>query len=132
MFVDASALVAIVTAEAEAETFRDRIAASSLVCTSGLAVFEATNGIARIMRVDLSRARLELQLLIDAFAIEIAPITPEDGEAALAAQARFGKGRHPARLNMGDCFAYAMARNRGLALLYKGDDFAQTDILGAH
>jgi ribonuclease VapC len=56
-------------------------------------------------------------------------ITQEDAQAALVAFARYGKGRsHPARLNMGDCFAYAAARTRGMPLLYKGNDFTRTDI----
>ena len=51
-----------------------------------------------------------------------------EARLALEAHARFGRGRHPARLNMGDCFAYACARSRGVPLLYKGEDFALTDI----
>ncbi len=61
-------------------------------------------------------------------AIEILPITAEIGDLALDAFDRYGKGRHPARLNMGDCFAYACARHYRQPLLYKGDDFALTDI----
>src|SRR3954463_5644303 len=55
----------------------------------------------------------------------------EMGEAAADTFRRFGKGRHPAKLNYGDCFAYALARTRALPLLYKGDDFARTDITSA-
>jgi ribonuclease VapC len=57
------------------------------------------------------------------------PITGKEAETALAAFARYGKGRgHPAKLNLGDCFAYAMAKNHGAALLFTGDDFGRTDI----
>jgi ribonuclease VapC len=56
------------------------------------------------------------------------PIGETEQEVALHAHARFGKGVHPAKLNMGDCFAYACARANGVPLLYKGDDFALTDI----
>src|SRR5437870_4282501 len=59
---------------------------------------------------------------------EITPITPEIGQGAIRAFERFGRSRHPARLNMGDCFAYACARALDVPLLYKGDDFAQTDV----
>jgi ribonuclease VapC len=61
--------------------------------------------------------------------IDTRPITPDIGEAALAALARYGKGMgHPAQLNLGDCFAYAMAKRHGVPLLYKGDDFSHTDL----
>lgn len=53
---------------------------------------------------------------------------PDIAAIALEAHARFGKGRHPAALNMGDCFAYALAKAHGAALLFKGDDFVKTDI----
>ena len=58
-------------------------------------------------------------------------IGPAEALAALDAYARFGKGRHPARLNMGDCFAYACARIHNAPLLFKGEDFARTDVVGA-
>jgi ribonuclease VapC len=59
---------------------------------------------------------------------EIIPITEEIGRGAISAFERFGRGRHPARLNMGDCFAYACARALDVPLLFKGDGFSQTDI----
>ncbi len=59
---------------------------------------------------------------------QIVPITAEIGRMAVEAFARFGRGNHPARLNLGDCFAYACARNLGVPLLFKGTDFSQTDI----
>jgi ribonuclease VapC len=55
-------------------------------------------------------------------------ITPEIGNGAIRAYAQYGKGRHPAQLNMGDCLAYACAKNYGVPLLYKGNDFTQTDL----
>jgi ribonuclease VapC len=60
--------------------------------------------------------------------VEIMPIDDDIGAAALRAFDRFGKGRDPAQLNLGDCFAYAMAKRHGVPLLYKGDDFALTDL----
>ena len=70
----------------------------------------------------------ELDLLIYRADIEIIPLDPDQAEIARIAWRRFGKGRHPAALNYGDCFAYALARSRRLPLLYQGDDFSQTDI----
>jgi ribonuclease VapC len=62
----------------------------------------------------------------------IAPITDREAETALVAFSRYGKGRgHPAQLNLGDCFAYALAKNHGVALLFEGDDFGKTDIPAA-
>jgi ribonuclease VapC len=59
------------------------------------------------------------------------PITDRDSDLAIVALKQFGKGRHRAKLNMGDCFAYACARRHSLPLLFKGDDFSQTDIEAA-
>lgn len=66
--------------------------------------------------------------LIDHFNIEIVPVSFEHAKTARRAYREFGKGRHPAGLNFGDCFAYALARDDGAPLLFKGDDFAQTDV----
>jgi ribonuclease VapC len=60
--------------------------------------------------------------------IRLVSIGPQESEVALDAMDRFGKGRHPAKLNLGDCFAYACARTHGAPLLFKGDDFGKTDI----
>jgi ribonuclease VapC len=63
--------------------------------------------------------------------VEQVPVSPEHAELARAAYRRFGKGRHPARLNFGDCFAYALAQATGDSLLFVGDDFSRTDIPAA-
>jgi ribonuclease VapC len=70
----------------------------------------------------------ELDLLIYRAAIEIVAVDQDQAEIARLAWRRFGKGRHPAGLNYGDCFAYALAQSRRLPLLFQGDDFSQTDI----
>jgi ribonuclease VapC len=72
----------------------------------------------------------ELDLLIYRAAIEIVAVDQDQAEIARLAWRRFGKGRHPAGLNYGDCFAYALAKSRRLPLLFQGDDFSQTDITG--
>jgi ribonuclease VapC len=69
-----------------------------------------------------------LDLLLARLRCEIVPLTERHAEIARDAYARFGKGRHPAGLNFGDCFSYALARALGEPLLFVGDDFSQTDI----
>ena len=76
-------------------------------------------------------AGAELDAFLERAGIEQTPVTAEQLGAARQAWRRFGKGRHPAALNFGDCFAYAPARTAGEPLLYKGDDFALTDISAA-
>ncbi len=71
----------------------------------------------------------ELDLLLFRAAIEVVPVDLDQAEIARVAWRRFGEGRHPAGLNYGDCFAYALAKARGLPLLFQGDDFSQTDIV---
>ena len=69
--------------------------------------------------------------LVGELGFEVVSVSPADSERVAAAYSRWGKGVHPARLNLGDCFAYALAKERGCPLLYVGDDFSQTDIVGA-
>jgi ribonuclease VapC len=71
----------------------------------------------------------DLQVFLDDGEIERVAVDGRQAEAAIEAFRQFGKGRHPARLNIGDCFAYALAKTTGEPLLYKGRDFAQTDIV---
>lgn len=73
----------------------------------------------------------KLNILLDELAITVVSFSPEQAELATEAFLRFGKGRHPAKLNMGDCFSYALAKSIGQPLLFKGNDFSQTDIGGA-
>ncbi|WP_375454094.1 type II toxin-antitoxin system VapC family toxin [uncultured Methylobacterium sp.] len=129
MFVDASALVAIVLGEPDAQPLAERLDAADDPVTSPIAIYEAVLAIARIRKGGLAAARSDLQVLIDLAGIGLVPTTPEDAEIALSAFERFGKGqRHPARLNMGDCFAYAGAKRRRVPLLFKGADFSKTDV----
>jgi ribonuclease VapC len=73
-------------------------------------------------------AARELDLLLARVQAQIEPVTAEQAQIARQAWRRFGRRRHPARLNYGDCFSYALSRTSGEALLFKGEDFAQTDI----
>ncbi|WP_298965974.1 type II toxin-antitoxin system VapC family toxin [uncultured Methylobacterium sp.] len=129
MFVDASALVAILTREAGHDELEQRLHRAPRRITSGLAMFEAVVAIARRTGLALDTAETLLRSFMGAAEIGLVPITDAEAGSALAAYARFGKGRgHPAQLNMGDCFAYACSRNHDVPLLFVGDDFTRTDI----
>lgn len=131
MFVDASAFCAILLGEPDRQSFEERLAATVGAITSGVAVWETVRTLSRGKGLTIAEA--EIEVLGDIGAAEVVTIDIGLREAAMAldAFARFGKGVHPARLNMGDCFAYACAKVHGVPLLYKGDDFALTDIEAA-
>ncbi|MGD0189917.1 MAG: type II toxin-antitoxin system VapC family toxin [Rhizomicrobium sp.] len=129
MFVDASAIIAILAREPEADEFSDILEKADRRITSPIAVFEATLGLLRIRTTGVEQAARDVNDFLAIAGIECTDIASGDGAAAIAAFSKYGTGRdHPARLNMGDCFAYAVAKNRGMSLLFKGDDFARTDI----
>lgn len=128
MFVDASAIVAMLAGEADASELSLGFTRAEAISTSTLAVYEAVLGLSRAQRISISDAETAVGDLLTHAGAEIIPITAEIGRAAIRAFERYGRGRHPARLNMGDCFAYACARALGVPLLFKGDDFSQTDI----
>jgi ribonuclease VapC len=128
MFLDASAIIAIIARESDAASLTARLGQAARVITSPIAVYEAVLGLARIGNTSISDAAS----VLDQFMLEIdATIMPIDvpcGREAIAAFDRFGKGRHPAALNLGDCFAYACAVTCDEPLLFKGNDFPRTDI----
>ncbi len=127
MFVDASAIVAMLVPEADGDLMIAKLERSSRVFVSPIAVWEATMALARIRQCSIEVARMAVERFIDAADAENAIINDAVGALAIAAFARFGKGRHPAALNMGDCFAYACATVLGVELLCKGGDFPLTD-----
>jgi ribonuclease VapC len=131
MFIDASALVAILTAEPERSVLLNRLDDAVAPLTSGLAVLETVVAVARKKALSVAEAEAEVEAFIRVAGLRIVPIAEAESTLALAAHARYGKGRHPARLNLGDCFAYACAQVHGVPLLYVGDDFPQTDIRSA-
>ena len=128
MFVDASAIVAIIAEEPDGPALAARLDQAQEGRTSPLAVYEAVLGLARKNRLSLAEAADAVDRFLADTGAEIIPITAEIGCAAIRAFARIGRGRHAAQLNMGDCFAYACARALDVPLLFKGDDFSQTDI----
>jgi ribonuclease VapC len=129
MFVDASAMVAILTREAEADALADILGGARSPITSAIAIFEAVLGICRKRHASVDEAEQDVRDFLDLAGIRAVPITEREAETALAAFSRYGKGRgHPAQLNLGDCFAYAVAKNLRTSLLFKGEDFDKTDI----
>lgn len=131
MFIDASVLVAMVTAEADAPELFSRLENSRTRLTSPLAVWEAAVAAGRILERTPKAAEGEILGLLALMEIEIVAVPASAAGVALEAFERYGKGRHKAGLNLGDCFAYACARHLGMPLLYKGSDFALTDIEAA-
>jgi len=131
MFIDASALTAILLDEQDARELLARIQSYDVRITSPLAVWETVLAVARGLRLDVKPAEDAVEAFLTLAHISVAPVPSEARSLAIEAFDRFGKGRHPAALNFGDCFAYACATLADVPLLYKGDDFPQTDILTA-
>lgn len=125
MVVDTSALVAIFMGEPERSVFLRAITESDRTLISAANVLES--GIVIETRRGEAAGR-EFDLFLARAAIEIAPADADQIEIARIAWRKYGKGRHPAGLNFGDCFAYALAKISGMPLLAKGNDFARTDI----
>jgi ribonuclease VapC len=128
VFVDASALVAIVTFEPEKERLELSLESSAEVSTSALTLYEAALAITRKKEISLEAALAFVDEFVHESGAVIISIDAEIGRQAILAFDRFGKGHHRAALNMGDCFSYACAKVKNLALLCKGDDFIHTDI----
>lgn len=133
MFIDASALVSILSNEVDGEELRKKMRVTKHRHISGMVIYEAV--LALMRKKGQARAVVlgEVNEFVRRNAIKfISPGIDQDlSELALEAFDRFGKGNHPAGLNMGDCFSYACAKKLKQPLLFKGDDFSKTDILKA-
>ncbi len=125
MVIDTSALIAILLDEPDAGKIRAAIEAGFPRLLSAASLVEASLVIES--RKGEAGGR-ELDLLLYRGAIEIVPVDRDQAELARVAWRRYGRGRHAARLNYGDCFAYALAKSRRAPLLFAGTDFAATDI----
>jgi ribonuclease VapC len=126
MVIDTSALAAIFFHEPERDAFRNAIVTASNRLISAATVLEAG------MVIEGRRgggAGREFDLFVVRAQIQIVPIDAELADLARSAWRKYGKGRHPAGLNFGDCFSYALAKATGEPLLAKGTDFAKTDAL---
>ena len=100
--------------------------------TSPIAIFEAVLGICRKRHASIEEVEHNVGEFLEVAGVRTAPITDKEAHTALVAFSRYGKGGgHPAQLNLGDCFAYAMAKNGRTVLLFKGEDFDKTDIRAA-
>jgi ribonuclease VapC len=127
MVIDSSAIIAVLLNEKNALDIARAIESRSQRLLSAANLLEAS--IVIESRKGEAGGR-ELDLLLYRAAIEIVAVDQDQAETARIAWRRFGKGRHPAGLNYGDCFAYALARSRRLPLLFEGDHFSRTDIEG--
>jgi ribonuclease VapC len=125
MVIDTSALVAVLSMEPEAAQLVAAIEVDATRLISAAALVEVSMVIESRHR---SAGARELDLFISKAGLVVEAVTPDQAEVAREAWRRFGKGRHPAGLNFGDCFSYALARTTGEPLLFKGNDFGQTDI----
>jgi ribonuclease VapC len=125
MVIDTSAVVAILLGEPEAEEFARAVATDSKRLIAAFSVLEAA--VVLEVRKGSSGTR-ELDLLMHEAGIEQVAMDADQVALARDAFRRFGKGRHPARLNIGDCCSYALAIHAGEPLLFKGDDFGKTDV----
>jgi ribonuclease VapC len=126
--VDTSAIIAMIFGEPDADVFRRRMAVEP-VCLSAVSLQEASMVTAGRLRDAI--AWVELDELIRDTPLEVVAHDRKLAEIAREAFLRFGKGRHPARLNCGDCASYALAKSLDIPLLFKGTDFAKTDIVPA-
>jgi len=126
MVIDSSAIVAILMDEAEADIFSRVLAGETKLAISAV-TFHETSIVMAGKKGSPNAARFVDEFVRD-LEIEIAAATIEDALAAREAYFRFGRGYHRAQLNLADCFSYALAKSRGAPLLFKGDDFSQTDV----
>ena len=118
--------------EPEADALADVLESARSPITSPIATFEAMLGVCRKRHASVEEAEEDVREFLGVAGVRTVPVTERETETALAAFSRYGKGRgHPAQLNLGDCFAYAVAKNHRTALLFKGEDFDKTDIAAA-
>ena len=125
MVIDTSALAAIFFLEPERESFLEAIATAEARLLSAATVLET--GMVLEGRQGEAAGR-EFDLFVVRANLQVVPVDAEQADIARSAWRKYGKGRHPAALNFGDCFAYALAKSTGEALLAKGTDFSLTDI----
>lgn len=128
MYVETSAIVAILTDEPDASDLLARLEAASQPFTSVVSKVEAALAIGKAMR-DLDRSADLVEEFLDGLGIRTEAVLPQDYRAIMQAAAMYGKGSgHSAKLNFGDCFSYALSKQAGVRLLYKGNDFSNTDL----
>ncbi len=125
MVVDSSAFVAVLLGEPEQEALAKVLAGAGELWTSAFSVLETAIVIGSKKG---PQGLMTWDALLQRLAVEVVPLTAAHATIAREAWLRFGKGRHPAGLNIGDCCSYAVAQHAGLPLLFKGEDFSKTDL----
>ncbi|MEX0407219.1 type II toxin-antitoxin system VapC family toxin [Aquibium sp. LZ166] len=129
MFLDSSALVAMLVPEGDGHRLAAELQSSSDPVTTPMAVVESVLGLRKHRAAPLSELAVEVTEFLIRGGVTVLEIPEDIHFGVLMAYERYGKGsQHPARLNLGDCFSYAMAKRLGIPLLYKGNDFARTDL----
>ena len=131
IFVDTSAIIAIIAREPDAAMFAGKIEAEDERITSAHVLLEASMRLASVLSLSPTVADMLVTRLLHESGVAIVPITEGIGHASVTAFERYGKGRGKAKLNFGDFLSYACAKAHGARLLFKGGDFAQTDIAKA-
>jgi ribonuclease VapC len=131
IFIDASALIAIIAGEDDANLLADRLEQDRQRLVSAMSIWETIAGLCRGHIFSIPAAQNEVKRYIAVGDLDYVSIGARESALAVQAYADYGKGRHPAALNMGDCFAYACAKANRAALLFKGADFSKTDIQSA-
>ena len=125
MVIDTSAILAILQNEPEQDAFIEAIESANICLVSAASFIEASIVILTRYGMD---GILDLDLFLAKAGIEISSVDSDQANIARRAFRDFGRGRHPAELNFGDCFSYALAKSLDLPLLFKGNDFSKTDI----
>jgi ribonuclease VapC len=128
IFIDSSAMVSMIAREADCYALTDRLQASSTLCCSAVSIWETIAALSYSYQFQPLAAKHEVAIFRQDFGLQWVSIGEPESDLAAVAYAKFGKGRHPAALNMGDCFAYACAKANNAKLLFKGEDFSKTDI----
>jgi ribonuclease VapC len=121
-------MISIIAGDDDADRLADLLDEHEERLCSALSVWETIAGLRRSYALSVPAARERATVFVAFLRLKFVPIGERECELAADALARYGKGRHPAQLNMGDCFAYACAKAHGARLLYKGQDFTQTDL----
>ena len=131
IFADASALIAIIADEPGADRLADLVEAERLRVYSAVSAWETIAGLCRSYTFSVPAAGAHLRRFLETGNFHLVGIGEPEFAIATDAYAQYGRGRHPAALNMGDCFAYACAKANSAKLLFKGEDFSRTDIIPA-
>lgn len=132
IFIETSAIIAILASEPDAQTFVAKIKGEPANLSAGHVILEASMRLSTQLGIEPTNADHLITRLLSEAGATVVPITEEIAHLAVAAFERYGKGRRSgASLNFGDCLSYACAKAHNAALLFKGDDFARTDIVRA-